>query len=148
VSGGAARRGDPPAAGGGPDDPLAPLRRWLLELQASVRAVDFDRGRALCATDIVAFGTVAYLVEGLDRVVEQQWGRVWPRIRDFSIRVPEARGGIAGDQAWVAAPWDSLGVRPDGTTFARPGRLTVILERRNGRWLAMHTHFSLAPATG
>jgi len=44
------------------------------------------------------------------------------------------------------APWDSLGVRPDGTTFSRPGRLTIAFEKRDGRGLARHTHFSLSPA--
>jgi len=44
------------------------------------------------------------------------------------------------------APWDSLGVRPDGTTFSQPGRPTTAFEKRDGRWLGRHTHFSLSPA--
>jgi catechol 2,3-dioxygenase-like lactoylglutathione lyase family enzyme/ketosteroid isomerase-like protein len=127
------------------EDPLAPIRDWLDRFAACVRAVDFEGGRRLCAPELVAFGTVARVVEGIERVMEQQWRRVWPTIRDFRIRAGEARGAVAGDTAWVAAPWDSTGVRPDSTTFARPGRLTIALARRDGRWLATHTHFSLAP---
>lgn len=127
-------------------DPLAPLRDWLSRLQACVRAVDFESGRRLCTPELIAFGTVAHLVEGVDRVMEQQWRRVWPNIRDFTIRVDALRGEVSGDRAWVAAPWDSLGVRRDGTTFPRPGRLTIAFEQRDGRWLATHTHFSLSPA--
>jgi catechol 2,3-dioxygenase-like lactoylglutathione lyase family enzyme/ketosteroid isomerase-like protein len=127
------------------EDPLAPIRAWLRRLEACVRAVDFEGGRRLCASDIIAFGTVAYFVEGLERVVEQQWRHVWPRIRDFTIRVDEARGAVTDGAAWVAAPWDSTGVRPDGTTFARPGRLTIALACLDGLWLATHTHFSLSP---
>lgn len=126
-------------------DPIAPLRAWLRALESRVRAVDFDGGRALCSRDLVAFGTVADFVRGLDRVVVEQWQRVWPNIRDFTIRADEAVGGIRDDQAWVAAPWDSLGVRADGSTFRRPGRLTIAFTRSDGQWLATHTHFSLTP---
>lgn len=128
-----------------PDD-LAPLREWLEAWQACVRAVDYEGGRALCVPELVAFGTVAPFVEGVDRVMAEQWQRVWPTIRDFTVRVAEARGAVRGDIGWVAAPWDSLGARPDGSTFPRPGRLTVGVERRGDRWLATHTHFSLSPS--
>lgn len=126
-------------------DDLRPLREWLTEFQGRVRAVDFDGARRLCAPGLIAFGTFATAAVGLDEVVEAQWRQVWPKIRDFTIRVAECRGAVSGDQAWVAAPWDSLGVREDGSTFARPGRLTITFERRDGRWLATHTHVSLAP---
>jgi len=126
-------------------DDLAPLRAWLRDWQARVRARDFAGGRALCAPELLAFGTRAEMVEGVDKVAEDQWRPVWPRIRDFTVRVDEARGAIVGDHAWIAARWDSQGVRPDGSTFPRPGRLTIIFEQRGGRWLATHTHFSLSP---
>lgn len=127
------------------EDPIAALRGWLRDFSACVHAVDFEGGRAMCAPDLVAFGTVAEFVVGLDRVMAEQWRRVWPNIREFTILADRALGGITGDHAWVAAPWDSRGVRADGSTFPRPGRLTIILERRHGRWLATHTHFSLSP---
>ena len=129
-----------------PDDAIAPLREWLRELQVCVRAVDYARGRTLCVPELVAFGTVAEFVRGLDTVMDQQWRRVWPNIRDFTIRADEAIGSVLGDEGWVAAPWDSLGVRADGSTFRRPGRATAAFVHRDGRWLATHTHFSLAPS--
>jgi ketosteroid isomerase-like protein len=107
--------------------------------------VDYPAGRALCAPELVAFGTRAAVARGLDEVVERQWREVWPRIHDFTVRLAETIGGVAGATGWVAAPWDSIVQRSDGSTFERPGRLTVVLERRDGRWLATHTHFSLAP---
>ena len=45
------------------------------------------------------------------------------------------------------ATWTSTGFHEDGTPFHRPGRATVILERRDGQWLSVHTHFSLNPGT-
>lgn|GEM_PF-95244 len=128
-----------------PAEPISPLRDWLRALQAAVRARDFAAGRALCVPEMIAFGTRAEFVEGLARIEAEQWRHVWPAIRDFTMRADEARGGIDGDRGWIAARWDSLGVRPDGSTFSRPGRCTILFERRDGRWLATHTHFSLVP---
>ena len=122
-------------------------REWLREMQACVRSVDYARARPLFAEDVVAFGTFATVVSGRDRLEREQWRNIWPTIRDFTFRLDEARMGTDGDLAWVACPWDSLGTRPDGSTFPRPGRMTVILARREGRWAAAHTHFSLYPPT-
>jgi len=126
-------------------DPIAPLRTWLTEWHTVVRNGDFEAGKKLCAPDMVAFGTVAPFVTGIDNIMKAQWEHVWPYIKGFTVDVANARGGIVGDHAWVAATWDSRGLRPDGTDFDRPGRCTVILARRTGTWPATHTHFSLSP---
>jgi ketosteroid isomerase-like protein len=126
-------------------DPIAPLRAWLGGWQTCVRAVDFEAGRRMCAPEIVAFGTVTPMAEGIERVMDAQWHKVWANIREFTVHADRARGAVIGDQGWVATTWDSLGTRPDGSTFRRPGRLTIAFERRDGHWLATHTHFSLFP---
>ena len=120
-------------------------RRWLSEFQTRVRTVDFESARAYFAEDVVSFGTHAEIVTGRDALERDQWRHVWPNIHDFTFRLTEMR--CIGDEAGLVAivPWDSRGVRPDGSSFARPGRATVVLIQRNGRWLAAHTHFSLAP---
>jgi ketosteroid isomerase-like protein len=126
-------------------DSIAPLRDWLRRWQACVRAVDFESGRAMCAPEIVAFGTVVPMAEGIEDVMAGQWHKVWANIREFTVHDERARGAIAGEHGWVATTWDSRGTRADGTTFRRPGRLTIAFVRRDGRWLASHTHFSLIP---
>ncbi len=122
-------------------------RDFLLEMQACVRAVDFPRARPLFDDDAVAFGTYATVVSGRENIEQQQWRNVWPNIRDFTFRLSEMR--CLGNEAalCVVVPWDSLGTRGDGSTFSRPGRATLLLEPRDsGRWVATHSHFSLAPA--
>jgi ketosteroid isomerase-like protein len=125
----------------------AALRRWFEELQACVRDVDFAAGRALFADDVVAFGTRADVVTGLDALVASQWRPTWPNITDFAFRVDQLHTGHAGDLAWGVIPWTSTGYHPDGSPFERPGRATLIFVRRAGRWLAKHSHFSLNPGT-
>jgi ketosteroid isomerase-like protein len=128
------------------DHPLASVaRRWLTELQECVRTVDYARARPLFDVDVVSFGTHASVVSGREALERDQWQHVWPNIREFTFRLDELHC-IGDEQHLVAiAPWHSLGIAPDGAPFPRPGRATVALARKDGRWVAVHTHFSLVP---
>ncbi len=121
------------------------IRKWLDEFSEAVRAVDYERGATMFAPEVVGFGTFAGMRVGLDALVNGQWRNIWGVTRGFTFRLDEMHIGVSGDQAWVAVPWDSQGQRTEGDWFDRPGRATIILERRNDRWLALHTHFSLYP---
>jgi hypothetical protein len=78
----------------------------------------------------------------------EQWRNVWPNIRDFTFRLDELHS--LGAEAWICVivPWDSIGQRAKGESFSRPGRATLLLSRRGDRWVATHSHFSLAPSRG
>ena len=119
--------------------------QWLETFEAAVRARDFAAGRTLFADEAFAFGTWAGAAAGLDNVVREQWQNVWPRIRDFHFQ-PDTRVRTSGDHAWIAGSWSTEVTGPDGRPFRRPGRGTFVLERRGGRWLAVHSHFSLPPS--
>jgi ketosteroid isomerase-like protein len=121
------------------------IREWLERFAEAVRAVDYERGKTMFAEDVVGFGTYASMLVGLDNLVEGQWTNIWGVTRGFTFRLDEMHCGVSGDQAWVAAPWDSEGQSTDGNWYDRPGRATIILERRDGVWLAVHTHLSLYP---
>jgi ketosteroid isomerase-like protein len=127
------------------DSAPATPEQWLRTFEAAVRARDFARGRTMFAPDAVAFGTWARTVSGLDNIVREQWQNVWPRIRDFHFDA-DAHVHSAGDSAWIAAGWQTQATGPDGQSFRRPGRGTFVLERREGKWLAVHSHFSLLPS--
>ena len=117
---------------------------WLNEFETACRSSDFAAGRRMFATDAVAFGTWATTMSGLDNIEQEQWRRVWPRIRGFRFEEhPVAR--VSGDSAWVAAVWSSEATAPDGKPFTRSGRATFVLARRDGRWQAVHSHVSLLP---
>jgi ketosteroid isomerase-like protein len=126
-------------------DPRTEALEWLRAFEAACRGRDFAAGRRLFAPDAVAFGTYATVVHGLDNIEREQWRQIWPRIRQFHFEErPTAHG--AGDAAWVAAAWSSEATAPDGTPFTRRGRATFNLARREGRWLAVHSHVSLLPS--
>jgi ketosteroid isomerase-like protein len=120
-------------------------RTWLTEMEACVRSVDFARCRAIFADDVVGLGTRAALVVGLDALERDQWRHIWGTIRGFTFLLDDLHGGGDGEVVWLACPWTSEGQTADGTWNERRGRITAVLERRTGRWLAVHTHHSLAP---
>ncbi|MFN8556620.1 MAG: nuclear transport factor 2 family protein [Dehalococcoidia bacterium] len=132
-----------------PADPatVAAVRDWFATLQRCVRAVDYATARGIFADDVVAFGTRAELVYGLDALEAQQWSGVWPVIEDFTFDLERLHAGADGALAWAVVPWTSTGFHEDGTAYDRPGRATVTFARHGGRWLALHTHFSLTPGT-
>jgi ketosteroid isomerase-like protein len=126
------------------------VREWIRAWGADVAAVDLATARTRFSPDVVAFGTYAEVVYGLDDLESQQWRNVWPNIEGFSFRVDElvVLASPDGCQAVAVVPWDSIGRDDAGESFARPGRATVVLRRDtpDSKWFGVHTHFSLVPA--
>ena len=120
-------------------------RAWLTEMEACVRAEDYARCRAIFAADVVGFGTRTAIAVGLDALEHDQWRHIWGRIRGYTFLTDELSCARYGDGLWLGCPWISEGRGPDGDWRRRPGRMTAVLERRDGRWLAVHTHHSVVP---
>ena len=125
-------------------DPEQEITGWAQEFEAACRHRDFAVARRMFAPDALAFGTYATAVSGIESIEREQWRNVWPRIRDFPFSSLSSHA--SGDSAWVAAEWSSEATGTDGRPFRRPGRGTFILTRRDGRWLCVHSHFSLLPS--
>lgn len=128
-------------------DPVAAVKEWFARLSQYCAAVDYDSARELFAEDVVSFGTKATIVSGLDPLQANQWQGIWPNIRDFQIELDTIHAGGEASFAWGIATWRSTGFDEAGAPFDRPGRATVILNRRHGAWRSIHTHFSLVPGT-
>jgi ketosteroid isomerase-like protein len=119
---------------------------WLAEMERCVRELDYSSCRQIFADVVVGFGTRAAMVIGLDALEHDQWRSVWSRIRGFTFTVEQLQTGMGSEELlWLACPWTSERPDADGVWHSRPGRITAILERRNGNWLAIHTHHSIVP---
>ena len=127
--------------------PAEAVRNWYALLSDYCAAVDYASAEAIFAPDVFSFGTRARVVQGLEHVRANQWEGIWPNIRDFKIELERIACGGSEALAWGVTTWTSTGFDRDGKPYDRPGRATIVLERRDGRWLAVHTHFSLAPGT-
>ncbi|MFQ6027918.1 MAG: YybH family protein [Dehalococcoidia bacterium] len=128
-------------------DPKAAITEWYAKLSQYCASVDYDSTQAIFADDVLSFGTRADIVSGLGPLQKNQWEGIWPNIQNFQINMDSIHYGGDAENAWGIATWTSTGFHEDGTSFHRPGRATVILERRDGKWLSVHTHFSLNPGT-
>jgi ketosteroid isomerase-like protein len=128
---------------------VASVRDWVAEWGAEVASVDMVSARRRFDPDVVAFGTFARMVHGVDALEADQWRNIWPAIRGFTFRLDElvVLASADGCQAVAVVPWDSEGSDADGVAYSRPGRATVVLRRASAAapWLGVHTHFSLVP---
>ena len=129
------------------DDPVQAVREWFVLLGRYCAAVDYDSNESIFAPDVVSFGTKSPIVSGLGNLRQQQWEGIWGNIADFKVQIDQLHAGGSGDNAWGIVPWTSTGFHQDGSPYDRPGRATTVLERREGVWLCVHTHFSLVPGT-
>ena len=118
---------------------------WLERFSGYVRDVDYAAARPLFHPDIVAFGTHRDIISGLAAWQTTQWDNVWPKTSDFRFDTDTARILVSADNtmATVVVSWTSTGYHPDGTSFDRPGRATMVFHNEGGAWLCAHSHMSL-----
>jgi ketosteroid isomerase-like protein len=126
---------------------LEAVTEFFTRLSRDCANVDFDATEPMFAQDVYSFGTKATVVQGRDRLRREQWEGIWPNIADFKFDLTQVHGSGNDTMAWGMAPWQSSGFDEQGVSFERPGRATVVLERRGDQWQVIHTHFSLAPGT-
>jgi ketosteroid isomerase-like protein len=140
---------DPPAADAVATSLRDSVRAWVAAWGAEVASVDMATARRRFDPEVVAFGTFAGVVHGIDALEDEQWRNIWPTIDGFAFRLDElvVLASADGCQAVAVVPWDSEGRGPDGCVYDRPGRATVVLRRQStdAPWFGVHTHFSLVP---
>ena len=71
--------------------------------------------------------------------------RDWTQSEAVSINFKDIAVSAVGSVAWFATDVIFSG-RIDGNKFDLPGRLTGVMEKRNGNWLLVQMHFSV-PST-
>jgi ketosteroid isomerase-like protein len=121
------------------------FHEWLERFSGYVRDVDYAAARPLFHPDILAFGTHRDIISGLAAWQSTQWDNVWPKTSDFRFDTASARILVSADNsmATVVVAWTSTGYHQDGSTFARPGRATMVFQAADGAWLCTHSHMSL-----
>ena len=123
------------------------LRDWLETFAACVRDVDYDRARHLFDENVVGFGTFAGMLIGRENLIDGQWKNIWGCTRGFRFLLDAAHVDVSNDgaMAFVATPWHSQGRDAAGEWFDRLGRCTLVLQKVDGRWLCVHSHYSRQP---
>ncbi len=96
--------------------------------------------------DVMMIGTGADEKRVGLQEIRTQIERDWRQSESAAIKPERTSVSASGAVAWVAADL-SLQARVKGREIVMPGRLTVVMEKREGRWLWMLSHLSV-PAGG
>lgn len=126
----------------------AEIKAVLTELTDAYKREDMEALMACFAPDpdIVFYGTGADEKRIGSEGVRIQARRDWDQTESISLAFDDVSISAAGPVAWAAID-GGFEIRAGGQQFTLPARATMVLERRNGRWLILQGHFS-APAAG
>jgi len=91
--------------------------------------------------DVVLYGTGADEKCIGQEQIRTQVGRDWAQSESAAMSFTWTSISGAGVVAWAAVD-GTFRFRADGQEMSLPGRITFVLERREGRWLIVQSHFS------
>ena len=114
---------------------ITSIEKEDMELYGKVMA--HDDGMVNYGTDgapIVGWGSLKKLIEDQNAALSQ----TKITAAEVSVRISPS-----GNWAWATSLWDFRAV-VGGKSLALPVRCTWILEKRDGRWLIVHFHKSIA----
>lgn len=133
------------------NEDLESVRAWMHDFADCVRKLDFERAEPMFSAHAFCFGSRADVMPDRAALIARQWRPTWPSTSGFDFDHAGSRCEISDDglMASLVATWVSTGYNPDGSTFDRPGRATIVLRRRARGlpWQAVHSHYSLFPGT-
>lgn len=104
--------------------------------------------RRIFATDqdVIMYGTGADEKRVGLAEIELQAQRDWSQSDSSEVRYGWTSISSAGDVAWAATDAEFV-IGAGGQTFSLPARITFVLEKRNGAWLIVQSHFSFPSAS-
>lgn len=127
-------------------DADADISTWMHRWQKLINSGDIEAAKPMFHPAVIAYGSLAAMMDGRDELIAEQWSRMWPRLKDFVFDFDRVRilGDPADSMVAVAVPWHSLGRKGDGW-YERRGRCTLVLNRVDGGLVCVHSHFSMEP---
>ncbi|MFA6240484.1 MAG: nuclear transport factor 2 family protein [Candidatus Hydrogenedentales bacterium] len=109
------------------------------------RDMDAVMGMVACDPDVVVLGSGSDERRVGPVQVREQIERDWQQSDAASFEYGWMQISASGSVAWVACDLTFLATI-EGETDHFPGRLTVVLEKRDGDWLIVLWHFAIPPA--
>jgi ketosteroid isomerase-like protein len=96
--------------------------------------------------DVVLYGTGADEKRVGPEQVRAQVERDWAQTESIELSIAWKSISVAGSVAWAALD-GAFKIRAGGQDMTLPARVSVVLEKRDGKWLIVHAHFS-TPSAG
>lgn len=95
--------------------------------------------------DAVLYGTGADEKRVGPEEITAQVHRDWAQTETASMVFASTSVSAAGAVAWAAID-GSFKLQAGGQNMNLPARVTIVLEKRDGKWLIVHSHFSTPAA--
>ena len=61
------------------------IKSWFKSWENYVQNKDFELAKALFHNEVISFGTWMDVVQGLDKLCNDQWKNIWPTITNFEF---------------------------------------------------------------
>ncbi|HEY2546692.1 MAG TPA: nuclear transport factor 2 family protein [Candidatus Acidoferrum sp.] len=143
------KKNDTPPADSGPVVPMGDeqaIDYAISEMLGAWQLGDVERMHKDYADDVS-------IVNGIWAPPVFTWANYAPLYQALRARMQQVRMDrshtyikLNGNFAWACYQWDFSGM-VDGQPSAARGQTTLIFEKRNGHWLIVHNHTSVAPTT-
>jgi uncharacterized protein (TIGR02246 family) len=126
----------------------AEIKAVLGELAEAYRVRDLQRALACFApdADVVMYGTGADEKRVGRNEIRAQVERDWEQTESTELTYEWVSVSGGDGVAWAAVD-ATFRIRAGGEAMVLPARITVVFEKREGKWLIVQGHFSL-PAAG
>jgi ketosteroid isomerase-like protein len=121
------------------------IKAVLVDMWDAIEKGDLDRYAGHLHPDFTSFGeNDTYLNEGKDYEL-RSYRDYLTRVRDVHTEMHQPKVTVRGDVAWITYYWTDAGYTMEGERITSRGKSTRIFVRENGRWLAIHGHYTAVP---
>ena len=141
------KKDDAPAGNSAPLVPMSDEQQIDYNISSMLGAWqlgDVDRMHQYYADDVT-------VVNGLWAPPVIGWANYVPLYQQQHARMQRVRMDrtntyikVSGTVAWACYQWEFNGA-VDGNNAAAQGQTTLVMEKRNGKWLIVHDHTSISP---
>jgi len=136
---------------------LWPEKALAISIEDTIKAIQIDMWDAIEKNDIERYAsyihpqytafneTATELFTGKEKemIAVKSW---LSQASDIKTNMHNAKVTVVGDIAWLTYIWTDSGMEND-KVFRSKGKSTRLYKNENGRWLCIHSHFTLMPST-
>jgi ketosteroid isomerase-like protein len=120
------------------------IKAIQIDMWDAIEKGDIKRYASHIHPDYTAFNeTATELLSGKDN--ELAAVKSWlSSASNITTQMHDEKVTIVGDIAWLTYLWSDSGM-DNGKTFSSKGKSTRLYKKEKGRWLCIHSHFTLMP---
>lgn len=122
------------------------IKNTLVEMWDAIEQEDIERYQTYIHPDFTQFGETDSTIS-IGKKNEIEGVKNWIADSDnIHTEMHEPKVTIKGNVGWITYYWSDSGTT-NGEPFSSRGKSTRIFVKENGKWLCIHGHYTLLPAS-